>query len=246
VFDPALIPPEVWPPAAVRQLHEMLARLAARRVDRIALREPISRFRLSNMIRVYCQSHLRRCLVLVDSAHGLFFTENGLVSLMAIRAVYETVANFLDFERRLQRVLSEGELQKIHDFVHARTYATRLQKFIDFAETPEVQATNILTQIDRMNTIRATVRQEYDYLCEHTHPNAFGGVLYFADLQAEETTDTAVFHDAGPAPADDLQWIIVGTHMLRHFEDALNRIEAQLPALSAKGLEQSPHKPATN
>jgi hypothetical protein len=186
-----------------------------------------------------CQAHLRRCLVLVDSAHKLFFTENGLVSLIAIRSLYETVANFLDYERKLQALLDEGDLQKIHDFVHARTYATRLKRMIDFTGSPDVQATNILTQIDRMNEIRDTVREEYDLLCEHAHPNGFGGVLYFADLQSER--DTAIFQDAGSDPTDDLKWIIVGTNLLRYFEQALDRIEARLPALSAKGRELSPH-----
>jgi hypothetical protein len=54
--------------------------------------EPGSGFRASNVIRTYCQAHLRHCLVLAESAYDLFFTENGLVSLMCVRAIYETVA----------------------------------------------------------------------------------------------------------------------------------------------------------
>jgi|SRR6516164_406322 hypothetical protein len=239
MFDPALIPAHVCSRERLLRLNQMLERLAGRRVSRIVMQEPESRFRVSNMVRTYCQAHLRRCLVLVDSAHGLFFTENGLASLIAIRSLYETVANFLDYERKLQALLDEGDLQKIHDFVHARTYATRLKRMIDFTGSPDVQATNILTQIDRMNEIRDTVREEYDLLCEHAHPNGFGGVLYFADLQSER--DTAIFQDGGPDPTDDLQWVIVGTDLLKYFEQALDRIEARLPALSAKGRELSPN-----
>jgi hypothetical protein len=66
----------------------------ARSTVSLSLR-PKSGFRASNVIRVYCQAHLRRCLVLFDSAYGLFFAGNGLVSLMCVRAIYETVANFL-------------------------------------------------------------------------------------------------------------------------------------------------------
>ena len=172
MFDPVQIPEHVCSRERVLKLNQMLDRLAARRVSRIVMPERESRFRVSNMVRTYCQAHLRRCLVLVDSAHGLFFAENGLASLIVIRSLYETVANFLDYERRLQTLLGEGDLQKIHDFVHARTYATRLKRMIDFTGSPDVQATNILTQIDRMNEIRSTVREEYDLLCEHAHQTA--------------------------------------------------------------------------
>jgi hypothetical protein len=90
-------------------------------------------------------------------------------------------------------------MEKIFAFVHTRTYATRLQRFIDFTQTPDVQAINVLTQIDAMKAIRAKVREEYDYLCENAHPNALGGVLYFVDLQTERATDTVIFH--APAAA---------------------------------------------
>ena len=63
----------------------MIERLTARKVDRIKLSERGSQFRLSNMIRCYCQAHLRRLLLLTESAVAEFFTENGLVSLACVR-----------------------------------------------------------------------------------------------------------------------------------------------------------------
>jgi hypothetical protein len=44
MFDPALIPPVIWPPSTVRELNEMLARLEARKVDRIVMPEPEADF----------------------------------------------------------------------------------------------------------------------------------------------------------------------------------------------------------
>jgi len=75
---------------------------------------------------------------------------------------------------------------------------------------------------------------EYDFLSEHTHPNSLGAVLYFANLKSEYASDTAIFSDGGPDPRADLQWILVTADLLQYFEQALERIEAELPALSAK------------
>jgi hypothetical protein len=81
----------------------------------------------------------------------------------------------------------------------------------------------------------APIYGEYDLLSEHTHPNSFGGILYFADLKTEHASDTAIFPDGGTDPRADLQWIMVAADLLRYFEQALERIEAELPGLSAKG-----------
>jgi len=237
MFDLALIPATIWPPARVLQLNEMLERLAARKVNRIVVPEPGSGFRGSNVIRIYCQAHLRRCLVLVQSAYDSFFIGNGLVSLMCIRSIYETVASFLDYEKKLQEVLTAGDLNAIYEFARNRTHATRVKDLIE-EHGDRIKATNIMTQVEKMAALRANIMEEYDFLSEHTHPNGFGVVLFFADQKTE--SDIAIFSDSGPDPRADLQWILVGTDLLQYFEQALERIEAQLPALSAKGLAEKP------
>ena len=89
-----------------------------------------SSFRTSNLIRVYCQANLRRCLVLARSSYGLFFIENGLVSLMATRAIYETVAVFLEFERQFAAIVKTGTLQEIMEFAQKKALAPRSKKMI--------------------------------------------------------------------------------------------------------------------
>ena len=234
MFDPALIPPVIWPPSKVRELNEMLARLEARKVDRIVMPEPGSGFRASNVIRTYCQAYLRRCLVLINSAYDLFFVENGLVSMMCLRSIYETVAAFLDFEKKLQTLIVRGDLQAIFVFAKQRTHFTKVEHLVA-EHGDQIKATNILTQVEKMARLRPNIMEEYDFLSEHTHPNSFGGILYFADLKTEHASDTAIFPDGGTDPRADLQWIMVAADLLRYFEQALERIEAELPGLSAKG-----------
>ena len=98
-IDQALIPADVCSRSDIEQINETLARLADRKIDQIVLPEPDSGFGVSNQIRAYCQTFVRRSLCLFESAYSLFFTQNGLVSLLCVRAIYETVASFCYFEK---------------------------------------------------------------------------------------------------------------------------------------------------
>jgi hypothetical protein len=122
--------------------------------------------------------------------------------------------------------------------VAAKTFTTRLSQLIDVAGTKDVTATSVITQIDKMNRVYPDARSDYDHLCEHTHPNAFGSSLYFA--VHEKTSDVFTFTDKGPDSKDDLKWVLVGGNLLGHFIEALNRIEQVLPALSELGRQQRP------
>ena len=100
-IDQTLIPAEICSRSGIKHLNEMLARLAARKTDQIVLPEPDSGFGVSNQIRAYCQAFVRRSLCLFESAYGLFFTENGLVSLMCVRAIYEGLRGLFCWDKVL-------------------------------------------------------------------------------------------------------------------------------------------------
>jgi hypothetical protein len=130
-------------------------------VARTLLGEPNQRLSSKHELRfgargsMSCQAHLRRCLVLIHSAYNLFFVENGLVTLMSLRAIYETVASFLDFEKKLQALLAEGNIQKIYDFAKHRTHSTRVEHLIE-EHGERMKATNILTQVQKLAKLRKT------------------------------------------------------------------------------------------
>jgi hypothetical protein len=105
------------------------------------------------------------------------------------------------------------------------------QSLIERADDPTVMATNIQTQIDKMKPLRQSYRDEYGHLCEFSHPNSLGAVVYFQTFGEE--ADVEIYSDCGPDPENDLKWVLVGGSILQHFDDAVTRIEAQLPGLSA-------------
>jgi hypothetical protein len=175
-------------------------------------------------------------------AHDLVYGGRGLAALALVRSVYETVANYVAVSRQLLDLIAANPpLQQIHDFVHTRTFATRLERLVDVAGTDEVKPTNILTQVGKMKPLRADFEKEYEYLCEHTHPNAFGAALYFIDAAGEG--DIHIFASRGHDPKEDLKWVLLGAHILTHFADAMDRIDAVLPGLSERGRLEKPSRP---
>ena len=80
-----------------------------------------------------------------------------------------------------------------------------------------------------------------DFVPVNTHPNAFGATLYF--IEPERQGDVHVFASRGHDPKEDLKWVLVGAHILTHFADAMDRLEAVLPALSERGRLEAPWKP---
>jgi hypothetical protein len=238
LIDFSLVPPGIASKTQVDNINACFDRLSARLVDQITIPEPGSTFRASNLIRVYLQSHLRRMLQLTEAAFSEFFDGRGIASIMCARGLYEGVATVLDFEKELVALIKAGDVQKVFDFTKERAHATKMKDWIQNLGNPNVTAKNVLTMVGKMTTIRANVPKEYDFLSEIAHPNGVGAVGFFASMSNPE--DVAYFSDSGPDPQADLQWIFVAAYFLSHFEAAMDRIEAELPALSALGSAQAP------
>jgi hypothetical protein len=237
LFDPAAVPPDVVNPKGVAFVNEIYDHMRSRLLTDIIFAEPGSGFRLSNMIRSYTQNHLRRALMFLEASHQMILGTMGLVSLTCTRSVFETVANYCDFEKKLHRLLDSGDIDAIHKFVHTRAFSTRKAHLIEQHQEPRLQALSILTQIDAMKDVRPSIRDDYDHLSEFVHPNGIGSTLYFQEFVAPEV---GAFRDQG-IEADELKWALIGGSVLGHMADAITRVEARLPALSELGAKLKDH-----
>ena len=155
---------------------------------RIDMQEPPHGFRVSNKARTYCQDQLWRCLDLVEGAETLRLAGHELGTMLMVRAIYETVAAFVHFERKFASTMrpleAEEDLKRIYEFIHAKTFATRKENLLaKIGENEAVKATQVLNQIDEMKKIYPAARDDYDFLCEFAHPNAFGGRAMSYDFQ---------------------------------------------------------------
>jgi hypothetical protein len=238
-----IIPAGLATRAQVEKLNAVHARLSARMVDHIKIPESGSGFRASNLIRVYLQAHMRRMLQLVEAAFVEFFDGRGVAAILCARGLYEGLATVTDFERELMPLIQGGDIQKIFAFTIEKAHATKLQHLADMVGNPNVLAKNVLTMVGKLKVIRENVPEEYNLLSEIAHPNGMGTVGFFANMR--NTEDVAYFSDSGPDVHDDLQWIIVAASFLTHFEAVMDRIEAELPTLSARGQAERPNPDET-
>lgn len=235
MFDPRSVPSDVASPELLAELNKLLQDMSEKKKDHICFQENSTGFRVSNMVRSYCQVQLWRVLDILESAEELRRAGRGLGAMMLVRAVYETVASFLHFEKAIVRKIGEAstseDLQKIHDFVHGKTLATRLEHLKDVAgEDLSVQATSILTQIDSMVSSYEEARKDFDHLCEYAHPNSFGGHLWYGDH--DPNSDIIRFSSADPEKYTTLRWVIQAASLLAYMKIAFERIEESLPVLS--------------
>jgi hypothetical protein len=116
LIDFDIVPAVIASRDQVDRLNAVYERLTARLVDEIKLPEPGSTFRVSNLIRVYLQSHLRRMLQLTEAAFSEFFDGRGIVAIMCARGIYEGLATVTDFEKELKGLLEVGDLNAIFQF----------------------------------------------------------------------------------------------------------------------------------
>ena len=238
LFDPSTVPREVCSPAGVADVNALVEALRAQRVERIEMQESPRGFRVSNKARTYCQGQLWRCLDLVEGAETLRLAGHELSTMLMVRAIYETIAAFVHFERKFASTMrpleAEEDLKRIYEFLHAKTFATRKENLLaQIGENEAVKATQVLNQIDDMKKVYPAARDDYDFLCEFAHPNAFGGYLWFA--KDDRQSDVVRFSAIGPNPEETLFWSIQGAHLLKHFADALDRMNKQLTDLSVFG-----------
>ncbi len=238
LIDHALVPTGVANRRQVDRLNETFDRLSARMVDHIALPEPGSGFRASNLIRVYLQAHMRRMLQLTEAAFTEFFEGRVVVAIMCARGLYEGLATVTDFEKELTTLIQAGDLQAIFQFTKERSHATKMKDWIAKLGNQSVTAKNVITMVDKLKSIWENVPDEYGFLSEIAHPNGVGTVGFFAKLDG--AADVAHFDDSGPDVHADLQWIFVASYFLSHFEAVMDRIESLLPSLSAQGAAEAP------
>jgi hypothetical protein len=242
LIDFNLVPAGISSRKQVDELNALNDRLTERLVDRIIIPEGQSCFRASNYIRVYLQAHLRRMLQLLEGALVNFFESRGVVALMCARGLYEGLATISDFEKELLPLVEAGDLEAIFQFTKNKAHATKLPNLIERANDPGVTAKNVLTMIEKLKQVRTNIPKEYAFLSEIAHPNGIGAVGFFAKMNNPE--DVAYFSDSGPDVHADLQWIFVASYLLSNFEQVMNRIEALLPALTAKGEREWPGRSA--
>ena len=107
---------------------------------------------------------LYRITELAEGACQLYDQERFVAGIVLTRCIVETTALIYWLNARIKRVVEEGKLNDIHEFLMKLIFGAKDSK-------APVEAFNILKAIDEMNKESPHSREMYDTLSEFAHPN---------------------------------------------------------------------------
>jgi aspartyl-tRNA(Asn)/glutamyl-tRNA(Gln) amidotransferase subunit B len=98
----------------------------------------------------------------------------------------ETIAVLVEYEARVADLLAKKDIVGLEALAEAGFFASRDTAVLENA--PQVEATNILTYIDKLAKKIPLFRSHYDQLSERCHPNALGHSFMFATFDQKSVT----------------------------------------------------------
>jgi hypothetical protein len=211
----------------VETINSTLARLKDRRLKELTVSGPFLKSKLAWKVAGYQQAVLYRVVMLARGCALNWNANNTLCSILAARALMETVALLLDFENQLGRLRNSSDFGGMDDLVNNWTFATRDAGWI--SQAPETEATNVLTFIDKLERLLPDARRYYDMLSEWCHPNWLGHYMFFATLDTE--TGTVTFSDEKHRQ-EKLDLILGAAILIVVVEDCMVRLDKAIPELA--------------
>ena len=220
--------------------YQLLTMLRAKTKSQIDLADPLAEE------QAYMQSLLYRCL---DLGYGSFHSlkeEYLLTSLSAARSLIETIISTICYHQEISLLLKEKDIKKIDDLRAKYLFSQRhpdLQKIAE-AEFPahgilaeKTKATNIIKQLDKCRASYPELIKTFEWLSEHTHPNALGSYHFFT---YEDKKINAILINQYTCKDETIGWIKRSLLYLEIFDTIYDDMEKNiLPALKELLLNNS-------
>lgn len=156
-----------------------IARVRALQRERVPFSDKNDFTLIQNQMEIFFQVYIRRALMLVDGAKLTLESGYGLLTITAVRSLFETAACIHDCCNCIIKHLDAGEVDEAIRQVHQRSYSQRFAVAEMKTEHFDYTAINVLKQIDAMGKTVPHARRSYEQLSESVHPNACGALLYF-------------------------------------------------------------------
>lgn len=239
LFDRTKIPEGVFRKEALDYLDELIGRFNALKAETVVVTDPDTGFRVPGMARALSQRHIWRCVELAESSASLCHLGHWLSAMSNARMLIETIAAFSHITKALEPIVESGDVQEIHDFLHVKTFPTKLKSFIEAAGDDAVKATSVLNQIDTWDKWDSrSIREDYDYLCEYVHPNGSGTFLFFGEQDL--SNGSVLFKKEGWIVNEAFGWV---GNICSRLDVALNANEKmEALAIQISGLEPTEAK----
>jgi hypothetical protein len=178
------------------------------------------------MVCAHNQAYLWRCVDLLDSAAVLVRTGHGLGAVLLAPVVYETVAAFVDFKRRVIPLLEEGDAEAIRRLVQDTAIDAPISR-----EGAERRLKLMLDQLRRMDELYDTTSEHHEFMSDYRFPDASGVYLWFT--LDDGLKDEMIFSDPARSLEQSMWWLVHAAFMLTFFHDAYCSVEAALMPLQS-------------
>jgi len=222
----------------VRRFNRVLFRLDKRRAMSVVVKDKFAASKLAWKAAVLQQVLLYRCVGLGSGCAKMWNFGNVLCSVLAARALLETIALTLDFEANLQMYVAEKDFGKTDELITLHTFSTRSESML--TELPELKAENVLNYVDRLEKMMPGIRGHYEFLSEWCHPNSSGHYFTFASL--DKTTGTVSFSNQKLHGKDLLNTILAVYVMLGLIESVMERLDKLIRTIAQIHSEAHPVK----
>ena len=212
----------------VRQFNYVLRRLAKRRltkIERVGHLESMLAWKVVALQQVL----LYRIVELATGCTKMWNAGNTLCSVLAARALMETIALIFGFEEKLQKQYEASDFKTMEKLVTRHTLSSREEEVI--AEYPDLKAYNVLDYIDRLEEFsKYPARKHYENMSEFCHPNSGGHYFSFAKL--DTGTGTVVFSTRKTHGKVQLKSIFLVYMMLGFVESRMDRLDGLVPKIA--------------
>jgi hypothetical protein len=220
----------------IRECNLVLRRLEDRLVSAIKVEGPFAESKIAWKAAVLRQVLLHRMVELGGGCADMWNTGNVLCSVLAARALLETVAVFAEFQNKTIKHFKESDFKALDELLDNLTFSTRDPNAVKIM--PELEAKNVLTYIDRLKKILPPIREHYDRLSEWCHPNGYGHYFTFASL--DPRTGTVSFSRESRLATGLFKRLFTVYLLLGLVENAMSRLDVLIVKLAETHSKASP------
>ena len=218
---------ESWPD--VQRYNECLARLIERRKTSVKAEGVFGKSKATWKCAVLQQALLYRATTLAEACAASWRDRYLLSSMLAARALIETIALANDVGDELQKFTELNDLDSMEHLLNSQLFSTKNKALVDggFA----YMAPSIMKFIDKFEKKLPTMREHYEFMSEWCHPNGSGAFFTFGDLN--KSTGEVRFSEIAER-AQGIQGHIISSYVLLLFmEPTMDRFDAAIEAISA-------------
>jgi hypothetical protein len=216
---------ESWPD--IQRYNECLARLIGRRKPAVKAEGAFATSKTAWKCAVLQQALLYRATTLAEGCAASWRDKHLLTSMLAARALIETVVLANHIGDELHKFTTSNDLDSTEHLLNSQLFSTKNKALVDggFAH----MAPSIMKFIDKFEKKIPMMREHYEFMSEWCHPNGSGAFFTFGDLN--KLTGEVRFSEVAER-ARGIEGHIISSYVLLVFmEPTMDRFDQAIEAI---------------